>query len=109
MREQDGLAIDLDDFADGPHEPLDAGGIADLAVLDRDVQVGPDKDPLAAQIEVIEGLGVGDVATVERTMTDFRGGVSAVTALARAIASEPPLLFLDEPSAGRDPISPSLS
>jgi phospholipid/cholesterol/gamma-HCH transport system ATP-binding protein len=37
--------------------------------------------------------------------SDLSGGMKKRAGLARAIANEPPLIYLDEPSAGLDPIS----
>src|SRR5690606_25936857 len=56
MGKQDGLAVLLDDFADGGHQPLDAGGVGDPAVRDRHVEVGAQQHALIAEIEFIEGL-----------------------------------------------------
>ncbi|MNL51531.1 hypothetical protein D3C87_1746360 [compost metagenome] len=56
MAEQDDLAIFLDDFSDGGNEAFDAGGIGDLAISNRDIEVRPQKHALPRQIEFIQGL-----------------------------------------------------
>ena len=58
MGEQDGLAVDLDDFADGGDDALDAGRIGHLAVGDGDVEVGSQQHALVAEVELIEGLEI---------------------------------------------------
>jgi phospholipid/cholesterol/gamma-HCH transport system ATP-binding protein len=53
--------------------------------------------------EVLEWVDLGKFA--DFYPSDLSGGMKKRAGLARAIGPKPPLLFLDEPSAGLDPIS----
>src|SRR3954471_8573968 len=65
---------------DGPRQPLDAGRVGDLAVLDRHVQVGAHQHAFAGDIEIVESAKPRHGAP--RSM--FFGGTS--TAKSRPIA-----------------------
>ncbi len=63
--------------------------------------------PVARQreraLEVLGWVGLADAA--QRWPSQLSGGMKKRVGLARAIVAEPALLFLDEPSAGLDPIA----
>ena len=60
MSEQnDGRSSLVENLAQGGHDALDAGRIADLAIFNWHVEIDAQDDPLASEIEVIDGAKPG--------------------------------------------------
>jgi ABC-2 type transport system ATP-binding protein len=84
-------------------EPVVDGGLSGRANLELHGQLwGVDSAAAAERIgELAEVLGLAEI--LDRAVESYSGGQSRRLEIARALVSQPQVLFLDEPTVGLDP------
>src|SRR5262249_61491523 len=74
----------------------------EMVLMGRTAHVGlfasPSPSDLRQAEAALEALGIGDLA--DRPYPEMSGGERQLALVARALAPEPPILMMDEPTAG---------
>jgi ABC-type cobalamin/Fe3+-siderophores transport system ATPase subunit len=78
--------------------------VAEIVLMGRTAHIGPFATPSrgdrAIAEEMLAVLGIGHLAA--RPYTEISGGERQLTLIARALAQQPPILVMDEPTASLD-------
>lgn len=86
------------------HDGMFAFSVEDIVVMGRAARVGlfaaPSQHDHAIASHCLDTLGIAHLAT--RSCTDISGGERQLMLIARALAQEPKLLVMDEPTASLD-------
>jgi len=106
--EWDGRLATDDDRRSWGYMPQERGLYRDMPVLEQLVWIArlhglSTADGRARATRLLEQLGLADRA--EDKVQDLSGGMAQRVQLAAAMVHEPPLLVLDEPFAGLDPVA----
>jgi ABC-2 type transport system ATP-binding protein len=88
-----GQSVTMDEYLSGPQN---------LTMIGRLYRFGR-KDAKRRGLELIEQFGLAEAAT--RPVRTYSGGMRRRLDLAASLIAAPPILFLDEPTAGLDPES----
>ncbi len=86
------------------HTPPFAYGVLDVVTMGRMSRISPVASPSAKDVEAarscLDQLGIAHLA--DRLYTEVSGGERQMVLIARALAQEPQLLIMDEPTASLD-------